>query len=257
MNKAIRLKDPRYPIKYDNAAQTEAQIHRDRFGGVQYSNILELMNNDTIRGHRHDHFKGNLNPCFIETGTHDGQGVLSALRYGYKDIHSVEIQERLFEQTAGLFLSGLTFMNYKELEIETYASKDFFSMALGDDTRISLYRGDSVELLPMILQRIKSKSTFWLDAHYSGGLTGHSKVSGKMPLFEEVEALKQHDIRDHTIMIDDIPQFEEYYPGDLSRLKSEIYEINENYTITEVPKPYCTTPNNRFLLAKVVDANNG
>tara|TARA_R100001086_G_C11838907_1_gene258578 strand:- start:1299 stop:2069 length:771 start_codon:yes stop_codon:yes gene_type:complete len=251
---SIQLKDPVRKITYEDIDNFEGEIKFPTRpnGNIYQSCMIEAMNNDSIRLKKHDHFKNNLNSCFVETGTFVGYGVLAALREGCKDIHSIEMQEEIFEDTAQLLMTGLTLLNYKNMEIETYATKDFFSIVLDQDTRISLYRGDSSAILPLLLQRIDSTATLWLDAHYSGPGTGKTMVDGKIvwPIFDELNALKTHEVKDHTIMIDDIAEFKKIYPSGIDKLKKIIYSINENYKITEKPKPGFIN-NETFLLAKV------
>ena len=138
------------------------------------------------------------------------------------------------------------------MEIETYAANNFFLIVLGRDVHINLYRGDSAAVLPLVLQRIDSTATLWLDAHYSGPGTGKTIVDGKIawPIFDELNTLKDHEVKEHTIMIDDISEFKKIYPTGLDKLKKIIYSINENYKITEEPKPGFMN-NETFLLAKV------
>ena len=210
---------------------------------------LNLQVADQVARRKHDHFENNLNPCFIETGTHYGHGVLSALLRGCQDIHSIEIQEHLFERNLYIFQTCLSLGNYKEFDIQTYARKDFFSIVLDDAIRISLYCGDSCEVLPKVLQKIDTKATIWLDGHYSGGESEISKIGGKFPIYEELEAFLDHDIKDHTIMIDDMADFDVKFPGEFPKLESLLYSINEKYTITKEIKPI---DEDYILLAKIL-----
>ena len=251
---SIQLKDPVRKIVYEDIDNFGGEIKFPTRpnGNIYQSCMIEAMNNDSIRLKKHDHFKNNLNSCFVETGTFVGYGVLAALREGCKDIHSIEMQEEIFEDTAQLLMTGLTLLNYKNMEIETYAANNFFLIVLGRDVRINLYRGDSAAVLPLVLQRIDSTATLWLDAHYSGPGTGKTIVDGKIawPIFDELNTLKDHEVKEHTIMIDDISEFKKIYPTGLDKLKKIIYSINENYKITEEPKPGFMN-NETFLLAKV------
>jgi len=114
-------------------------------------------------------FKGNK--IFIETGTQTGAGVEAALFSGFEEIHSIEIRE------------------------------DFYNIALKnfkDNPKVHLYFGDSREVLPKILEKIKEPATFWLD--------GHSQHDS--PILEELDILKKHPIKNHTILIDDCGNFD-------------------------------------------------
>ena len=216
---------------------------------LNFTGILGIQAADQREWHKHDAFENNLNPCFVETGTHHGHGVISAIYRGCRDIHTIEIQEHLFQRNLSVFQNCLSMGNYKEFEIKTYMRKDFFSIILDDALRINMYCGDSCEVLPKVLERIDTKATFWLDGHYSGGETGISEIGGKFPVYKELEAFLDHDIKNHTIMIDDMIDFEAKFPGELPKLKALLYSINEKYTITKEVKP--DNKESYILLAKM------
>ena len=103
---------------------------------------------------------------------------------------------------------------------------------------MSLYRGDTTEKLPEILEKIEDKVTFWLDAHWSGEdthidgvLTNNSPNQVKVPIIKELEIIKQHSIQDHIIMIDDMEQVFGSLEGGQLELFQMIEEINPNYQI--------------------------
>ena len=129
---------------------------------------------------------------FIETGTLHGAGCIKAVRAGFKRIQSIEILEENFE-----------------------LSKDRLHKYLSsDEVDIKLHLADSAEVLPEILSDINWRCTFWLDGH---GTAEHIRVlikdgaemvkppgKGNCPLMEELDAIANHHIRDHIIMIDDL-----------------------------------------------------
>jgi hypothetical protein len=114
------------------------------------------------------------NPIFIETGTYMGCGVKKALEAEFEEIYSIEIDPKRYE-----------------------ACKKMFK----DNSNVHIIFGDSSVELPKLLQTIDKKVTFWIDAHYcgDGSYLGH-KWS---PIKEELETIKQHHIKNHTILIDD------------------------------------------------------
>ena len=87
---------------------------------------------------------------------------------------------------------------------------------------VKIFLGDSPDVLPEILSEIDEhesadkRCVFFLDAHYSGkaGISSDldnpetdtytSEKYDKCPLLQEIEQIKNHDCRDHLIMIDDI-----------------------------------------------------
>ena len=87
-------------------------------------------------------------------------------------------------------------------------SKDLYDAAektLGRHENISRYQGDSADVLPAVLDRIDGPAIFWLDAHYSAGVTAGDKRH--TPILPELEAIFAHRIKNHVILIDDARAF--------------------------------------------------
>ena len=80
---------------------------------------------------------------FIETGTYLGD-MVDAVRDTFKKIYSIELDATLCDQ----------------------AKKKF-----SKHHNISIFHGDSSKVLPVILADISEPCLFWLDGHYSGGIT--------------------------------------------------------------------------------------
>lgn len=207
-------------------------------------NTMTLVDMQEMKKKR---FWGQLEtPTFIETGTHYGNGVVAALSQGCTDIHSVEINDNFFKGAICRLLliaaSNSGVMGQAGFEgcesFEIYRKKDFFQIIFGGNTSVSLYRGDTTEKLPEILEKIEDKVTFWLDAHWSGEdthidgvLTNNSPNQVKVPIIKELEIIKQHSIQDHIIMIDDMEQVFGSLEGGQLELFQMIEEINPNYQI--------------------------
>lgn len=121
---------------------------------------------------------------FIETGTYLGDTVMS-MRNKFDEIYSIELDKILFEKAVNKFI------NYPH---------------------INILQGDSSEILPNILSKINEPALFWLDGHYSGGIT--SKANLNTPILKEIELILDHKIKDHIILIDDARLFigKEDYP---------------------------------------------
>ena len=129
---------------------------------------------------------------FIETGTYMGAGVKRALEYGFRNIHSIEIDD-----------------NFYELNVNQFK----------ENSEVRLWHGDSVELLPEIMKEIgEDEAVFWLDAHASGPLKGG--IHGPSPLLNELRITSgelslsfdkgemkptfiKRKVNTHTIFIDD------------------------------------------------------
>ncbi len=114
---------------------------------------------------------------FIETGTYLGDMVQSVKDY-FEKIFSIELGDELYKK-----------------------AKHRFS----DYQHISLFHGDSSVVLPDILNQINEPCLFWLDAHYSEGITVGSHLEN--PILQELDCILKHKINDHVILIDDARNF--------------------------------------------------
>lgn len=149
-------------------------------------------------------FQRYMNPVFIETGTHKGDGVKLALDAGFKTIHSIELGDNLFSRCCYRF-RGVN--------------------------NVRLHLGDSADVLPIILEAINQPITFWLDGHYSGGDTALGKQN--TPLLQELRAIAGHHIKTHTILIDDLRGWYKDTQGfDTLDLMKMILDINPDYKFT-------------------------
>lgn len=144
------------------------------------------------------------NAYFIETGTSWGNGVQMALDAGFDEIYSIELNPLSYEICRNRFDS---------------------------DIRVTLIEGDSAYILPVLLPYIHVPMTFWLDGHYSPGNIS-SKGDTNTPILAELEAIGQHPIKTHTILIDDVRLFgtQEFDHISLDDIIQKILEINPNYT---------------------------
>lgn len=136
---------------------------------------------------------------FIETGTYQGD-TISAVKSCFKEIFSIELDEVLFEKAKNKFAK---------------------------ERRIHILKGDSRKELYDILNRINKPCLFWLDAHYSGGITA-GKEEGA-PIVEELKCIFAHPVKKHVILIDDARDFKESkgYPS-IKKLR--------NFTLENMPE---------------------
>lgn len=114
---------------------------------------------------------------FVETGSFTGGAIEEAINASFSDIRSVEIDPGMYATCVDRF---------------------------ANDTRVTLYFGDSLDLLPEMIDDIDEKITFWLDAH-----AGNSPTAGRLaaPLLEELDIIAKHKRRDHVLLIDDVRLF--------------------------------------------------
>lgn len=74
------------------------------------------------------------------------------------------------------------------------------------DDGVIVLEGDSGRLLPDVLAELETSALFWLDGHYSGGVTGRGDED--TPIRTELAAVIAHTVRDHVILIDDARLFD-------------------------------------------------
>jgi hypothetical protein len=70
---------------------------------------------------------------------------------------------------------------------------------------VTILQGDSTAVLPSLLRTLDSPVLFWLDAHYSGGVTGCADLES--PIASELAAIAQHQVKGHVVLIDDAHDF--------------------------------------------------
>jgi hypothetical protein len=143
------------------------------------------------------------NLVFIETGSYKGEGIQSAIESGFNKIYSIELSEYYFKYC-----------------VEKFKER----------SDVKIIKGDSSIELKNLLDIINEPVTFWLDGHYSEGKT--AKGEKYSPLMEELEIIKSHFIKTHTIIIDDLRCWKknENYNFDVEDIKNKLFEINKNYT---------------------------
>jgi hypothetical protein len=114
----------------------------------------------------------------VETGTYLGD-MVDAHKDCFKEIYSIELHAALHER----------------------ATKRFSKFP-----HIHILRGDSGVILPDLLSSMSRACLFWLDAHYSGGITAKGDV--ETPIVKEVQSILNHSVLDHAILIDDARSFD-------------------------------------------------
>jgi hypothetical protein len=140
----------------------------------------------------HDHYVPHLRPrfweetgldcrrydTFVETGSYRGF-TLDYMKDRFRTLHSIELSRTWY---------------------------DFCVARFAQFPHVHLYHGDSVELLPRILQGIDEPVIVFLDAHYSGGGTAKTTASCDTPLLQELAYLKTRTA-DDIIIVDDTSFF--------------------------------------------------
>jgi hypothetical protein len=162
------------------------------------------------------------NEYFVETGTFRGDGIARALRDGFKHIISLDIDAQYVEEAR---------IHFKDYE------------------NVRIYCGDSATHLWPLIKSIDKPITFWLDGHNIYP-TPNTK---NCPLLEELDQIKNHPIKTHTLIIDDMHCLNTLYFDYLTResLLKKILEINPNYKITYMVGGDLGSHPDNIMVAKV------
>ncbi|HSW85937.1 MAG TPA: hypothetical protein VLG49_00395 [Rhabdochlamydiaceae bacterium] len=152
-------------------------------------------------------FYAHPNKYFVETGSFGGEGIQKALDAGFSEVHSLDIEPAFIRDCKRRFKNR---------------------------NNVHLWLRDSGFQLWEVIEPINEPITFWLDGHRG---TPDPRGGKNTPLMEELEQIKKHPIKTHTIMIDDLHCCNTILFDFLSRedIVNKVLEINPNYTITFEP----------------------
>jgi hypothetical protein len=124
-----------------------------------------------------EHARRSSLAVFIETGTFFGD-MLDAVRPDFRKLYSIELAEGLHRKAR---------------------------LRFADQPEIHLIHGDSGEELARLLNGLAEPALFWLDGHFSGGVTARGKI--ETPILSELSAIFAHPLREHVVLIDDARLF--------------------------------------------------
>ena len=148
--------------------------------------------------------KKNKIQIFVETGTYKGY-MIDAVKDIIPEIYSIEIDR---------FLANKATKRFEKFK------------------NVVIVNGDSSEKLPVIISKLKKPSFFWLDAHFSGGITGKGEEDS--PLKKELEFIKNNAPSGSIIAIDDVADCngENGYPelNEILSLSGE-HELKNNIAV--------------------------
>ena len=169
-----------------------------------------------------EHFTLNKNKILIEGGTSLGWGTATAIQAGFEKIYTIELLKNLFEDAQNMFSNQI-----KSGQVVTI-------------------NGDTQTVLGQILEEVNQTATFWLDAHFGKKYKGEKP---RCPLLAELDVIKQHSIKTHTLLIDDMRLFGKAAHDfiTIEQVKQKILEINPNYKISFLD----SNVKNDILLAKI------
>jgi len=145
-------------------------------------------------------------PILIETGTNFGH-MLYVQKGHFREMYSIEIDPWRAESARRKF---------------------------ANQPQIHIVKGDSAEVLPKLLETIQEPCLFWLDGHDWDLST---------PVKKELDALFEHPVQDHVVLIDDARWFDgrsgyptiaelrervaREYPGHVVEVKDEVIRIHK------------------------------
>jgi hypothetical protein len=109
----------------------------------------------------------------VETGTFYGD-MVEAMRGRFDRVYSIELSERLYK-----------------------VAKARFKRA----QNVELIHGDSGQRLGQVVGKLDQPALFWLDGHYSGGITARGAKDA--PIYEELASIFGGRRLDHVVLIDD------------------------------------------------------
>lgn len=158
---------------------------------------------------------------FVETGTYLGDTAQLALDAGFELVHTIEVDQGMYDKCYSRFK---------------------------DNKNVKLWFGDSVDIIPQIVNILTEPATFWLDAHASGPLPGGRYAP--CPLVLELESIygkkslrltnngseiyhQKSSIDTHTIMVDDrrLLGTQEWGYVQEKQIMDLLLAINPNYKI--------------------------
>jgi len=178
--------------------------------GVVVSSLLgSLQSISAIAG-----LTPNQHRIFVETGTYLGGGVTTALKLGYSEIHSIEIDQELY------FGAEFKFSRFSNVHI---------------------HLGSSPELLENLLESLNHfhpnvPILFWLDAHFPGSdrsnvsyLEGKSTYNRQewLPILSEISIISRIRPPIDTIVIDDLRCFSDVHKTQSSSLIQHLEQIGQ------------------------------
>lgn len=139
---------------------------------------------------------------FVETGTYLGDMVW-AVRHRFREVHSVELDPELWARACRRFSAF---------------------------PHVHLHHGDSGRVLGEIIEAVREPALFWLDGHFSGGITAPGEQP--TPVRAELDQLLSHRRTGDVILIDDARCFtgSDGYPS-MSEIRERVSRRDDLSTL--------------------------
>jgi len=133
-------------------------------------------------------------PTFIETGTYLGD-MVEATRRHFDHVWSIELGDDLYDAASRRFRAWPT---------------------------VTIVHGNSAIALAEILAGLSGPCLFWLDGHFSGGITARGLLD--TPIIAELDSVLQRSGLDDVLLIDDARLFGQGDYPTLDRLATMLAE---------------------------------
>ena len=124
-------------------------------------------------------------PIFVETGTYLGKTITN-MEPHFKKLYTIEIKEDLYNRSKSRYLNYVKMFRYKK-------------------SKIDFLLGDSGEMIGKLCPNLKYNVVFFLDSHWSAGITGRGEKD--CPLYEELTSIIEKFCKKCIIIIDDVRLF--------------------------------------------------
>ena len=150
------------------------------------------------------------NNVFVSTAFNNGLHVVKAMNANFTDVYCVELDKVMFDHSDKL--------------LSAYFKKNGLSESVRN---YSLYLGEPKKILPNFIYSIDQTITFLLCSH----LPEIDYPEKENNVLNELEIIKNHSIKQHTIIVDYIHWVGTKSFGNitLQSITNKILEINPNY----------------------------
>jgi len=153
------------------------------------------------------------NEYFVETGTLHGDTLKTVKDSGmFNKLYSIEFDDEFYTKASNRF---------------------------SDHKDITIFKGTSKTDLFTIIEDINTPITFWLDAHWTGPQVAKNDPLLICPILEELDQIKRHHIKTHTIIIDDMRLMNGHFPVRIDDILRKLAEINPNYKLRQYDDSEC------------------
>jgi hypothetical protein len=138
----------------------------------------------------------------VETGSYLGDTV-AALRRDFSHVYSIELSPELAQRAKRRFQNA---------------------------RNVTIVEGDSGTALPDIVSSLHTPALFWLDGHFSGGVTARGSLD--TPVIAELETALKHPTQGDVILIDDAAWLDDHLGGDgLEQIRTRILAERPQWTV--------------------------